>query len=821
MIRWKNAITLDRPLPTGREEEAGPLNGLALRSVGGHGELELSLERAARAQLRRIDDSWVLRLDPEPDAVASLNEVLLLDVSVNGRPLADVVRAERADGALLIPFDAWNEARLAPQAQRRTLSDGTPAYAIDAVPGAAYEIDRKTQALRITAPGNAFVASLLDQQDAAPAPPERPQPGLVFNYDAAVANNGRGTPVASAATFEAIAFGQFGSVVSSALVRDDAQGRGARRLDTFWRYDMPHRLETLVIGDAVGSGGAWSRPVRFGGVRWGRDFSMRPGFVTLPQLSLTGEAALPSTIDVLVNNAKRSSQPLPPGPFELTSVPVITGAGEINLVVRDLLGHETLLRQSYYASPRLLAPGLTDFSFEAGRLRSGYGQDSHYGARFGAATWRAGITSSFTGEARVEVQDARRAAGLEVAGLLGSWAVGRAAMAASAGSAQDPDVRGRLVQLGIERSTQRGGSLQYEHASRGFSPFGESPLWSAAAQRPRERIMASVGGPVAGRLSGGASYIRQSRWDGERIRLAALSLSVPLWQNAIVSASLNKRLDGDRSWRAGVNLNMPLDDGIQLAGRVDNASDGPAATTLGAALPAPPGPGLGWRAEASTLRDQRARAGVQYNTNQAELSADVASNARGQAALRAGARGSLGWLAGLAFASRPIGQGSFAVVEVEGFGGIPVMRSHQVVATTDARGLAFVPGLLPWQKNQLEIDPVELPLDAAIGEASHAVTPYPGSGAVVKFAVRRSRQALAVLRQSGGELVPVGARVRVMPGGAEFIAGKRGEVWLTDLQSARQSVVVSWEGGGCALEFALPESNNMPSRLGPFTCGSN
>jgi outer membrane usher protein len=106
---------------------------------------------------------------------------------------------------------------------------------------------------------------------------------------------------------------------------------------------------------------------------------MRPGFVTMPQLTLAGEAALPSTVEVLVNNARRVSQQVQPGPFELTNVPVITGAGELNRVVRDLLGRETIVQQSYYASPRLLAPGLADFSFEAGWLRTGYGQDGTTG----------------------------------------------------------------------------------------------------------------------------------------------------------------------------------------------------------------------------------------------------------------------------------------------------------------------------------------------------------------------------------------------------------------------------------------------------------
>lgn len=276
--------------------------------------------------------------------------MLLLDVTLNSEPLADVVRVEQwPDGALLVPAPDWAEARLAPLTQKRSLSDGTPAYALDTLPGATYRINRQSLRLEISAPASAFVGSTLALKDAQPAPPPRPAPGVMLNYDVSLAHGGAGEPLTSGALLEAVAFGRFGNLVHSALVRSDAAGRSVTRLDTAWRLDLPQRLETLVLGDAVGVGGGWSRPARYGGIRWGRDFGMRPGFVTLPQLTLSGEAALPSTVEVLVNNARRLSQPMPSGPFELSNVPIVTGAGDINLVVRDLLGRETVVRQSYYA----------------------------------------------------------------------------------------------------------------------------------------------------------------------------------------------------------------------------------------------------------------------------------------------------------------------------------------------------------------------------------------------------------------------------------------------------------------------------------------
>lgn len=826
-LTWAGTVVLDRPLPTLPPGEYAPLQALALDTDARQSTLALQLGLPMRAQLRRVGDSWVLRLEPEnvPAAPRAGNgpaapELLLLDVSINGRPLANVVLVQRMpDGALLLPSGAWLEARLAPPSQVLAMSDGTPAHAITALPGASYTIDTKALSLAISVPAAAFAQSRLDSSAPPPLALERRQPGAALNYDLSL-DGGSGVPVTGSALLEARAFGRFGNLVSSGLVHGGGNRHGAERLDTFWRYDLPGRLESVVIGDTVGTGGGWSRPVRFGGLRWGRDFSMRPGFVTVPQLTMSGEAALPSTVDVLVNNARRISQPVPPGPFELSGVPVVTGAGEISMVVRDLLGHEILVRQSYYSSPRLLARGLTDFSLETGRLRYGYGQDSRYGGSFAAATWRAGLTQELTGEVRAEAEADRRAFGIEVAGLLGAWGVARVALAGSSDTLLGADERGHLVQLGIERSSSGGGgALQYEHASAGFAPFGEPATAAAVAGRARSRLLASVGAPLWGWLSGGVSYVRQTRWDGDRVELASLSLSMPVGRGASMNVAFNKRLDDDRAWRGAINLSLPLADGLHASSRIDGGTEGQAAAMLRVSRAPPAGPGLGWSVDASTQESQRARGALQYNSSYGEWMADVAAGASGNIAARLGARGSLGLLAGLPFASRPIGLGSFAVVEVEGMAGVPVKRSNQVVAETNGRGLAFVPGLLPWQANQLEIDPVSLPLDASIANVVQMVTPYAGNGSFVKFAVRRSRQALLVVQQSDGRPVPVGATARLLPDGPEFMAGLRGEIWLTDLAAGIQQVEIRWPGGGCRLDLPVPSGELTPERIGPLACG--
>lgn len=63
-------------------------------------------------------------------------QTLLLDVTVNTQKLVDIVRVEKlADGRLVLPVEAWLEARLRPSGKKLVLPDGSQGYALDAVPG--------------------------------------------------------------------------------------------------------------------------------------------------------------------------------------------------------------------------------------------------------------------------------------------------------------------------------------------------------------------------------------------------------------------------------------------------------------------------------------------------------------------------------------------------------------------------------------------------------------------------------------------------------------------------------------------------------------
>jgi outer membrane usher protein len=119
------------------------------------------------------------------------------------------------------------------------------------------------------------------------------------------------------------------------------------------------------------------------------DFSLRPDLVTFPLPSVSGVAAVPSTVDVLVNGNRLLSQQVKAGPFQIPQLPVVTGAGTVSMAVTNALGQQVNVELPFYASSSLLKPGLQTFSAAAGLVRNNWGlvSNDYHGFAGMARSW--------------------------------------------------------------------------------------------------------------------------------------------------------------------------------------------------------------------------------------------------------------------------------------------------------------------------------------------------------------------------------------------------------------------------------------------------
>ena len=135
--------------------------------------------------------------------------------------------------------------------------------------------------------------------------------------------------------------------------------------------------------------------------------------LTSPRPEISGESALPSTVELYVDNLLRMRREVPSGPFTIQDLPVLNGQGDARLVVRDILGREQVITQPFFTSSRLLKQGLQNYSYELGFVRRNFGIDSNnYGRLMAVGTHRLGFTKQFTGEIHGELLGNQQSVGL-------------------------------------------------------------------------------------------------------------------------------------------------------------------------------------------------------------------------------------------------------------------------------------------------------------------------------------------------------------------------------------------------------------------------
>jgi outer membrane usher protein len=581
------------------------------------------------------------------------------------------------------------------------------------------------------------------------------------------------------------------------------------RLDTaFVRDDVEH-MRTLRIGDTITPYGSWARAVRVGGVQFGTNFATQPDVITFPQPSIDGSAAVPSALDVVVNGTLRSSTEVPSGAFHLDEIPVVTGAGQIQVVTRDLLGREQVVTQDFYVSERLLKSGLDEYSVTAGAVRTNYGVESNaYGEMLATGVFRRGLSDMLTIEGRLEGTAAERSAGVTIARGVGRFGVMTGALAVSGG-----DSSGVLWQIGHD---YQGRVYRATFRVQGSRDFVQPGLESLAAF-PRMQVVASGGRNFGSRGSLGVSYIDESfdavASEHDR-RIVGLSYARSLSRRLVLSASASRVVAEKNDTEVVVALTQALGPRSSVSSLAQLGSDGSSAR-VDQRYELPLGPGFGYRTSVEAGDRHGADFEVAANTEHAYYSAEMSrlDSAHGW---RAETRGSIAALDGEVFAAREISDG-FAVVDASGFEGVRVYLENREIGTTNAHGRLLVPSLRPYESNQLRVESSDLPINVRVDNPALRVAPYYRSGAVASFGITATANALLRVVDRDGQPVPEGASARV-DGGLSFPVGLDGRLYLEDLHAGSTVEVVA-RGDRCTFVIvALPAAGDGVPDLGDVVC---
>jgi len=709
------------------------------------------------------------------------------------------------------------------------------------LPNFSSRFDRPTQTLYVTAKLMALLPDLL-RAGVSPARDYRVESGIgaTLNYDL-IGTSVQGRQFGSG-LLDLRGFSPLGVLSTTALTyagvsASSLNSQMSVRLDSTYVYSDPESMRRYRVGDFITGALPWSRSIRMGGIQVNSDFSMRPDLITLPVPQVGGSVAVPSTVDVLVNGGHILSREIQPGPFQVQQLPVVTGAGTVQMTVTNALGQQVTTELPFYASASLLAPDLQTYSAELGSVRHNWGLISNdYGSAAGSATYRRGLTSYLTAEGHAEGSRGLFMGGLGGVFNVADLAVANLALAGSSGRR----LSGGQVSAGIQRTGPLFNiGVQAIVASRRFGDVAAINGDSIA-----QRALTAHAGVSLGRFGSlGAAYTMIDR----PIRPMASSVvgapglilpqqSAPLAPAFFLAAQHSRIVTASYSTQIG-NFALFATGFRDLANRQDSG------VFIGVTIPLGPRSSATASAQSTSGREtgqlqatqstntigdwgynvlgavdhpNHEFAQVSYMSPWALVLAGADRNGR-VTTTQVEARGAVSFADGALFASNRIDD-AFAIVDTDGVKGIRVDRENRPVGTTDSSGRFLVPDLRSFDINRLSIDPLDAPIDADIPITVREVRPQDRSGIVVHFPVKSSRGVLVRLVDEAGKAVPVGSIATLKLSGAAAPVGYDGEAYIVDLQAHNEVNVEQRNGRRCTVAFDYQPQPGQLQSIGPLTC---
>ncbi|MGU3305493.1 fimbria/pilus outer membrane usher protein [Pseudomonas sp. M5A4_2d] len=753
-------------------------------------------------------------LPPPPSSMEAVADAqLFLELVVNQRDTGRVVAVNQRAGQLFLPASVLQEVGM-------KLPGEVPAeVALENLPGLHTDYDSQGQRLMLTVPPAWLPEQFIGSRDNYPRTQALTSFGALLNYDAYLNDTD------DAGTYlgifnEVRLFDTWGTLSNTGQYRTtigretvgSSLDNGYRRYDTTWRFSDDERLLTYEAGDVISGALPWSTSVRLGGVQVSRDFAVRPDLVTYPLPQFAGEAAVPSSVDLFINGYKSSSADLQPGPYTLTNVPFINGAGEAVVVTTDTLGRQVSTTVPFYVTSTLLQKGLSDFSVAAGNLRRDYTvRDFGYGPGVASGTFRYGLSDAFTLESHAEASN-----DLTLGGVGGNLRVGNFGVLNTAISQSQYDGRtGQQLSLGYQYSNQRY-SLSYQRVERRDQYADLSLIDTPYASLSKRSQQATLSLNLNEFGSLGVGYFDVQAADNSRTRLVNMTWSKSLWRNSSFYLSANHEV-GDSSWAVQAQVVVPFDVYGSLSLGTERSKTGQSQQRVNYSRAVPAEGGVGFNlGYASGDGPAYRQADLTWRLQSVQLQAGVYGSSDAQTRW-ADATGSLVWMDNQVFAANRVND-AFVVVSTDGVGGVPVRYENQVVGETDRNGHLLVPWTSAYYRAKYEIDPLNLPANVQVPNVEQRVAVRRGSGYLLEFPVRRVLAASITLVDAQHQDLPLGSQVRHEQSGALAVVGWDGLVYLENLVAHNTLQVTVGDGQTCQATFELDTTQEQVPLIGPLVC---
>ncbi|PTV54501.1 fimbria/pilus outer membrane usher protein [Acinetobacter seifertii] len=603
------------------------------------------------------------------------------------------------------------------------------------------------------------------------------------------------------------------------------------RLDSKWQYVDPEKVRIYTLGDFISNSSDWGSSVRLAGLQWSSAYTQRGDIVTsaLPQFS--GSAALPSTLDLYVNQQKIYSGLVPSGPFDVKQLPFISG-NEVTLVTTDATGQQTITKKPYYFSSKILAKGINEFSVDVGVPRYNYGlySNDYDDATFTSGAIRYGYSNSLTLSGGAEAStDGLSNLGTGFAKNLFGVGVINADIAAS----QYKDENGYSALVGLEGRISKNISFNTSYR-KVFDNYFDLARVSQIRYLKENQLNAESqnylnysaladeifrAGINYNFYPGYSIYVgyNQIKYSDNSYKLLSANLSGSLNKNWGFYSSAYKDYENHKDYGIYFALRYTPSTRVNAISSVSSDSGRLSYRQEVFVLSEPQVGSFGWGGYVERNQDMHDNNASVYGSYRARVAYLTGRYNRigdnDQVALSA--TGSLVAAAGRIFAANEIGDG-YAVVTNAGPQS-QILNGGINLGTTDKSGRFLIPSLMPYRENHIYLDPSYLPLNWNVKSTDQKTVVGYRQGTLVDFGAHQVISGLVrVVDKNNSPLLP-GYSVRIN-GQQDAVVGYDGEVFVPNLLQQNKLEVDLLDHGSCQVDFTYNSNQYSTKKLGPYIC---
>ncbi len=570
--------------------------------------------------------------------------------------------------------------------------------------------------------------------------------------------------------------------------------------------------------------------VPFTGVQMASDDRMLPDSQRGFAPAIRGTAETNAKVTVRQDEIVLYETTVAPGPFIIDDLYSAGYNGDLEVTVEEADGREYRFTVPYAAIAQLLRPGQSRYSVSLGQYRD----DSLRSVpNFVQGTYQRGISNRWTGYLGGLFADHYLAtqAGVALNTKLGALAAditeSRASDLPETQAGIRRDMNGRSYRLTyskvLDRSRTNFTLAAYRFASEGYLNFSDYARIADSTSdsigvsfRQRNRFQLNVTQPLPG--DAGSFYFSgsaQNYWtsgQGSDVTFQAGYNRGFSWGNLGLSASRTRSGTNEAQNQYLLSLSLPLGRSntspylSSMLGVQDQRTS--LQTTLSGALDDERR--LNYTLANSSQRDDDGHsssnaANLQYRASSGDFSLGLNSGS-GYRQLNASARGTLLAHSGGLTAGSPLSE-TMALIEAKGAEGATVVNNG---VHLDKAGYALVTGLMPYRRNDVNLDPKGSSFDVELESTSKRVAPRYGSIVRLSYPTRKGIPVLLKVRQPDGQPIAVGAEVFDSQGKWQSLVGQGGRIFLRVAQAEGQ-VWVSWgkeSNERCRVSYRLPKDRD-------------